>query len=241
MRWMIAGVLVFITACDGGGASGTGASVQSSGQRLAASLTIIVEGWKQSLDSVESWAQAAGARSIQRELQEERYAFFKYLVPRSAYERLIRQLRGLGEVLSEHTSLSDISQGQSELEGKLALKDSLIVRLRGLLQQARTVSEIVEVEKALQQALSEREELLLEKQRADSLTKVVELELTLRNAEYVEYSEGGSYWAQLVRSFREGWNGLVYLTFIAAYLWWLWVLILLLVIVVRRYRKRLLS
>lgn len=235
---MIAGVVVFIIACGGGGVSGTGTSVQSPTQRLTASLAIIVEDWKQSLDSVESWAQAIGAKLVQREKQEERYIFFKYLVPRIAYDGFIAHLRELGEVLEERISLTDISQGQSEIERKLALKDSVIARFQGLLRQARTISEIVEVEKALQQALTERQELLLEKQRADSLTKVVELELTLRNADYVEYSEGGSYWAQLMRSFREGWDGFIYLTFVAAYLWWLWVLVLLLVVVVRLYRRR---
>ncbi|MCS6789598.1 MAG: DUF4349 domain-containing protein [Bacteroidia bacterium] len=241
MRWSIGAIVAFVTACGGGGVSGTTASPSSPTQRLNASFTLIVDDWERSLDSVESWARAIGAGLLQREKQEAEYAFFKFLVPRAAYEGFIVRLRGLGEVLDERTSLTDISQGQSEIERKLALKDSVIIRFQVLLRQARTVSEIVEVEKALQQALSERQELLVEKQRSDSLSKVVELELTLRNAEYVEYREGGSYLAQLTRSFKEGWNGFIYFTFLVAYLWWLWLLIFLLIVGMRFYRRRLRS
>jgi hypothetical protein len=159
-------------------------------------------------------------------------------IPTPKAEDFFQKVRQLGEVLNERTSLTDISRQYVDIESRLKAKEEAVERLKGLFRAARTPSEILEVEKALQQALTERDELRSQYENARLLSESVQVDLTLRNRQYVEYSEGGSYWEQLFRSMREGWKGFVYFTFFVAYLWWLWLLIALGIVLLVRLGRR---
>jgi len=144
----------------------------------------------------------------------------------------------MGTLLSEHTSLEDITQAKMDIKARLRMKEEAVERLHALMRQARTPSEILETEKALQKALTERDDLRSQYENQRLLAEYVRVELTLCNRRYVEYSQGGSYWLQLWRSVEAGWEGLVYFTFVMAYLWWLWILIAGLIFLLRYRRRR---
>lgn len=236
MRKLLPLLLVLI-GCGGGGGSSY-APTSESVQTLSARLEIAPYRWQSAPDSVERWLKAAGGRLLSRQKEEDRTYMYSMRIPTPGMEPFLDKVRSLGVVLSEQTSLEDITKATMDIEARLRTKEEAVARLQSLLRQARTPSEILETEKALQTALTERDELRSQYENNRLLAEYVRLDLTLRNRRYVEYSQGGSYWLQLWRSVEAGWDGFVYFTFAIAYLWWLWLLVLALILLLRYRQSR---
>lgn len=229
-------LLLLLIGCGGERSGETYLSSSESVQSLAAHLEIAPFRWKGASDSVESWIKVVGGRLLSRQKEEDRTYRYSIRIPTQRLEPFLDKIRGIGIVLSEQTSMEDITKATMDIEARLRTKEEAVERLRNLLRQARTPSEILEAEKALQTALAERDELYSQYENKRLLAEYVRLELTLRNRRYVEYSQGGSYWLQLWRSVEAGWDGFVYFTFAVAYLWWLWLLLVSLFLLLR-YRQ----
>lgn len=228
-----------LSGCGGGGGDSFRSGPESGDkQTLSAYLEVVPRRWEEAAKSVEAWTTEAGGRLLRREKDTDRSVSYSLRIPTPKAEDFFQKVRQLGEVLNERTSLTDISRQYVDIESRLKAKEEAVERLKGLFRAARTPSEILEVEKALQQALTERDELRSQYENARLLSESVQVDLTLRNRQYVEYSEGGSYWEQLFRSMREGWKGFVYFTFFVAYLWWLWLLIALGIVLLVRLGRR---
>lgn len=214
--------------CGGGGGGSSSDSYTSSPeakQSVSASLTLIPHRWEGAADSIETWTARNGGQILRREKYENRSYSYTLRMPTARAQAFFAQVRTLGEVLNEYTTLSDITHAYSDIEARLKAKEEAVERLRALLREARTPTEILETEKALQTALEERDNLRSAWENNRLLSETVQVDLTLRNRRFVSYEEGGSYWAQLWQSIAAGWDGLVYFTFALAYLWWLWLLI----------------
>ncbi|MCX7605654.1 MAG: DUF4349 domain-containing protein [Bacteroidia bacterium] len=234
--------LVLLTACDGGGGSSSAYSprTESNGSKqvLSAYLEIVPHRWEGTADSVEKWTFKRRGQLLRKEKTEERLLTYSIRIPTAHAGEFIQEVRTLGEIINEHTSLTDITREYADIEARLKAKEEAVARLKELLRQARTASEILEAEKALQQALSERDELRSQYETGKALSESIQIDLTLRNRLYVEYSQGGSYWNQLLRSIKSGWEGFVYFTFAIAYLWWLWLITGLLILTLRWIARR---
>lgn len=217
---------IVLWGCGGGGSSpDTYTSSPEAKQSVSASLTLIPHRWEGAADSIEIWTQRRGGRILQREKYENRSYTYSLRIPTAQAQAFFAQVRTLGEALNEYTTLSDITRAYSDIEARLKAKEEAVERLRDLLRQARTPSEILEAEKALQTALEERDNLRSTWENNRLLSETVQVDITLRNRRFVSYQEGGSYWTQLWQSIEAGWDGFVYFTFALAYLWWLWLLI----------------
>lgn len=189
---------------------------------LEASLEVAPEkNWKSARDSVLRWLDAAGGNLLEQEVQKSSI-YLRVRVPVKEADAFFARVRGLGLVVSEYTSLADITRQYADLEARLASKEAAVSRLQGMLAQARTPSEVLETEKALQQALEARDSLRTQLENARLLSQTVTASITLRDPSTLDYNEGGSYWVQLLSSLEAGWKGFVYFTFVVAYLWWVW-------------------
>ncbi|GIV23692.1 MAG: DUF4349 domain-containing protein [Bacteroidia bacterium] len=222
---LLAGIVFW--GCGGGERSSpdTYTSSPEAKQSVSASLTLIPHRWEGASDSIETWTARSGGKILQREKYENRFYSYTLRIPTTKALDFFTQVRTLGEVLNEHTSLSDITRAYNDIEARLKAKEEAVERLRALLREAHTPSEILEAEKALQIALTERDSLRSSWENNRLLSETVQVDITLRNRRFVSYQEGGSYWAQFWQSIEAGWDGFVYFTFALAYLWWLWLLI----------------
>lgn len=236
--WSVVPILLILSGCGGGGSSGSYTPPSEATQTLSMRMEVAPYRWQSAPDSVEAWLTAVGGRLLSRHKEEDRYYLYALRVPTPKVEAFLAKVRGMGTLLSEHTSLEDITQAKMDIEARLRMKEEAVERLQALMRQARTPSEILETEKALQTALTERDDLRSQYENQRLLAEYVRVELTLRNRRYVEYSQGGSYWLQLWRSIEAGWEGFVYFTFVMAYLWWLWILIAGLIFLLRYRRRR---
>lgn len=221
-------VLLWLWGCGGGSSEPSlfGSMEAREGKKaLEAWLEVAPKkNWKSAKDSVLRWLEAAKGTLLELEVQEHRIQV-QARVPVSQAEVFFTRVRNLGLVLSEYTALTDITRQYTDIEARLASKDTAVSRLKALLAQARTPSEVLEAEKALQQALEARDELRTQFENARLLSQTVIARVSLRDPTTVEYNEGGSYTHQLLKSIEAGWTGFVYFTFAVAYLWWLWLLV----------------
>lgn len=230
--------LVFVMMGCGGGGGGSYTPPSEATQSFSMRIEIAPFYWRSAPDSVERWLMAVGGRLLSRQKEENRAYFYSMRLPKASAKPFVDKIKSLGILLSEQTTMEDITKATMDIEARLRAKEEAVERLRNLLRQARTPSEILETEKALQTALAERDELHSQYEGQRISAEYVRLELTLRNRRYLEYSQGGSYWLQLWRSVEAGWNGFVYLTFALAYLWWLWLIVGGVILLLRRRRPR---
>lgn len=234
MRYLpwIAGIV--LCSCGGGGSSSPTYSDRSEKEYLRMEMTLIAHRWRAAADSIERWIPGVGARLLRREKDAERWYFYSIALPTPQAKPFLERVRALGEVLSERTSLENLTQAYTDLESRLKSKEEAIARIRDLMQKSTSPSDILSAERAMQELLRERDELRSQFEAMQRQVQTVQFDLTLRNPRYVEYSEGGNYWSQLLRSLKAGWEGFVYFTFAVAYLWWLWILLGVLIWWVRR-------
>ncbi len=242
--WAYLLALFWFWGCGGGSSKSSESSVYSIAEQgegkktLEAWVEVAPEkNWRSAKDSVLQWLEAAGGTLLELEVEEHRIQV-RARVPVSQAEVFFTRVRNLGLVLSEYTALADITRQYTDIEARLASKDTAVSRLKALLARARTPSEVLETEKALQEALQARDELRTQYENARLLSQTVIARVSLRNPAKVEYSEGGSYIDELLRSIEAGWTGFVYFTFAVAYLWWVWLLIVGLILWIRWNKRR---
>lgn len=236
LLWIVSALV--LSSCGGGGSSSPTYGDRSEKEQLRMEMTLVARRWQAAADSVERWTAAVGGSLLRREKDAQRWYFYSIIVPTAQAKSFLERLRTLGEVLSERTSLENLTQAYTDLEARLKSKEEAIARIRELMQKSTNPSDILSAERAMQQLLSERDELRSRFEAMQRQVQTVQLDLTLRNPRYVEYSEGGDYFSQLGRSLRAGWEGFVYFTFAVAYLWWLWLLLAVVIWWLRRQSRR---
>lgn len=234
--WIVAGFYLF--GCGRGDSRSATYGDRSEKEQLRMEMTLVARRWQAAADSVERWTAAVGGSLLRREKDAQHWYFYSIVVPTAQAKPFLERLRTLGEVLSERTSLENLTQAYTDLEARLKSKEEAIARIRELMQKSTKPSDILSAERAMQELLSERDELRSRFEAMQRQVQTVQLDLTLRNPRYVEYSEGGDYFSQLERSLRAGWEGFVYFTFAIAYLWWLWLLLAVVIWWLRRQSRR---
>jgi hypothetical protein len=232
--------LLMVAAC--GGSSNGQLSLElgyrESNQLRELSLGIVPEKWEGSADSIEAWVRQYGGRVLSRERQEDRRITLMLRLPVAQAESLVIKVKSLGYVFAEEVKRTDVGQSFSSIESQIRLKEEAIARYRELFKNARTSSEILEIEKALSATLQERDSLvsLLEGLRAKIGTVLILVQLV--NARYAGMGAGGSFWSQFGRALVEGWDLFQQFLIGLAYLWWLWVGTALFIYLLIRYSRR---
>lgn len=156
-------------------------------------------------------------------------------IPAERFDSLLAYTESISRrVENKSVSVEDVSAEFVDLEARRKTKSELEIRYREILKTARTVSEILEVERELNNVRSEIEAM---EGRLKYLGDQVAMStLTLTLSEKITPRTG--FWMRIGEAFTSGWNGflsfltaLVFLwpfAFVIAGLWWF----------IRRWRAR---
>ncbi|MCE2469587.1 MAG: DUF4349 domain-containing protein [Dehalococcoidia bacterium] len=157
------------TALDASGPAGAPGAAQSAFARSAQSLrevsrVIIREGWMD-VEVEDVLAALAEARAIAERMggrvdgsslsggggyeDSYTYATLRLRVPSAAFDRTIEELRELGEVLSEQSQSTDVTEEYVDLEARLRNLRAVEERLLGFLERAEKVEELLSVQREL--------------------------------------------------------------------------------------------
>ncbi len=80
-------------------------------------------------------------------------------VPAASFEAVVNDLGGLGRVVSESVSVTDVSREYFDLETRLAVREETVQRLRDLGERGGDLQELLAIERELGRAVEELESL----------------------------------------------------------------------------------
>jgi hypothetical protein len=119
-------------------------------------------------------------------VQDYPHAAYSFAVPVERFEEVLEQVRRLGKVLDEKTSGQDVTDQYVDLEARIRNQEATAERIRGFLDQTRTVDEALRVNQQLAQVEEQLEQLKGQRdalgQRAAFSTLNVEFSPAIPNA-----------------------------------------------------------
>ena len=119
-------------------------------------------------------------------VQDYPHAAYDFAVPVERFEEVLEQVRHLGKVLDEQTSGQDVTDQYVDLEARIRNQEATAERIRGFLDQTRTVDEALKVNQQLAQVEEQLEQLKGQRnalgQRAAFSTLNVEFSPAIPNA-----------------------------------------------------------
>ncbi|MEZ4778077.1 MAG: DUF4349 domain-containing protein [Flavobacteriaceae bacterium] len=159
-------------------------------------------------------------------------------VPTEKFQPFIDSLsKGVPYFDQKDISRQDVSEEFVDLEARLKAKRELENRYLELLKQAKSVKEMLEIERELSVI---REEIEAKQGRLNYLQNKVSLS-TVNIEFYKQTAETGvtlSYGQKIVNALKGGWDGVSVFFLGLLYLWPLFVFVLIGILVLRRYLRR---
>jgi len=156
-------------------------------------------------------------------------------VPADHFDELLRRIsENAQNIERKQISVDDVTEEYVDLEARIQSKEALFARYEQLLQQANTVSEMLQIEKEMG-AL--REELESIEGRLRYLKDQVAFS-TLRVEYYERQSSSVGFASKFVQALGKGWNNFLLGLVGLAQLWPLLILLVAGVLLYRRRRKR---
>ena len=129
--------------------------------------------------------------------QDYPHATYNFAVPVERFEEALEQVRHLGKVLDETSSGQDVTDQYVDLEARIRNQEATAERIRGFLDETRTVDEALRVNQQLAQVEEQLEQLKGQRnalgQRAAFSTISVEFSPVIPNAG----PKLGSVWSPL--------------------------------------------
>lgn len=158
-------------------------------------------------------------------------------IPQDDFEPFLAELTSgeLAELLSTSRGVQDVTMSVRDLDIRVASINGRVERLNDLLDEAKNIADIIEIQNSLDAALIERDQLLAEQKNLNDQVSRSTITVTLR--EVLELEDGvsqRSFWDELVRALAQtGYRaidvlqqGILSLVFLLPYLLFLVILFL---------------
>lgn len=162
-------------------------------------------------------------------------------IPSDSFEKFIASLEsGEGEVTDKYISGRDVTTEFIDLETRLATKRSYLESYRGLLKQAKSVKEILEIQEQIRTLVEEIESTEGRLKYLSDQVSYSTLNLTLIKVTGYRYRPEvkGPFGERLRRSLSGGWNGFVTFTLVLIRLWPMWIILGIIIPLWINFRKR---
>ncbi|WP_405011224.1 DUF4349 domain-containing protein [Kitasatospora sp. NBC_01539] len=130
-------------------------------------------------------------------------------VPSARFQQAIEQLAGLGTVLSRSSQADDMTQQVVDTESRLKTQQASVDRVRALLADAKTLSEVVSLESELTRREADLESLKRQQQELAAQTSLSTITVELRRPSVTaveEEEKPDGLWTTVADAFRDGWR-----------------------------------
>ncbi|MEX2237951.1 MAG: DUF4349 domain-containing protein [Dehalococcoidia bacterium] len=171
-------------ATDGGGEGNNALGVGALDRKIIQTATIEVEVGDvlRSFSTISRLATQAGgfvAGSNVYSEDEQRFATITIRVPADRYTETLEEVRGLGEVVSEGSNASDVTEEYTDLQSRLRNLEAVEGQYAQLLGQATTINDILTVQDRLNQVRLEIEQIQGRLNVLDDLGELATIEVFL--------------------------------------------------------------
>jgi len=206
------------------------------------SLDIEVEDYKKSRGAVDEAVRAQGGYIQHEDENGDHYAIRNNIsirVPTNNFDKLMNGLSGIAkEVRGRTVNMADVSEEYYDLEARKKAQQAAAQRYIDLLKQAKTVSEVMEIQAKIdeiQESIEAKEGRI--RYLADQVSySTITLNMT-KNYEYTP-TDSPNFLSRLGSAFGNGWQGVLHFLVGIVQLWPLWLVVLAIVWGLRRLIKR---
>ncbi|MEV8096248.1 DUF4349 domain-containing protein [Kitasatospora sp. NPDC085879] len=133
-------------------------------------------------------------------------------VPSARYQQAMERLAGLGTVLTRSSDADDLTEQVVDTESRLKTQQASVDRVRALLADAKSLSEVVSLESELTRREADLESLKQRLQELGSQTSLSTITVELRrptDAPPVAEKHERGLWAAVGHAFAGGWHVLL--------------------------------
>lgn len=134
-------------------------------------------------------------------------------VPAAEYDAATTQVRALGDVVGLDVSADDVTTQVTDLAARIRAQRESVIRVRQLMKQASSLSEVVQIEQELASRQAELESLVAQqRQLAQSVQLATITAVLVPEAEAAQFVSPDSHWWDTAwQAFVASWQGLVVL------------------------------
>ncbi|PIF05441.1 MAG: hypothetical protein CSA36_06815 [Draconibacterium sp.] len=165
----------------------------------------------------------------------------KVRIPAQAFDQFVNDTEnGKVEVLYKELSSRDVTEEYIDLETRLKNKRAYLNRFKELLKQARTISEILEIEEKIRGLEEEIESTTGRLRYLSNQVDYSSLDISLSKLKDFKYKPDirDKFSEQLKKSLSKGWYGFIDIMLFLIRLWPLWIVSLLLIYLIKTIKKR---
>ncbi|MGH3449577.1 MAG: DUF4349 domain-containing protein, partial [Haloechinothrix sp.] len=123
-------------------------------------------------------------------------------VPSEKLDAVLGELAELGEVTSRELHVDDVTERIVDVDSRVASQRASVARVRTLLSEAESISEIVAVEGELTARESELESLLARRQALEGMVAMSTVQLSVAKADPAADDDRGGF----IGGVRDGWS-----------------------------------
>lgn len=161
-------------------------------------------------------------------------------IPNTAFDSLVNTISNLGDVKNKSISVEDVTATFYDQEQRIKTKKELEKRYLDILSKARTVTEILEVEKQLNEVRSDIESMEGSFKYLSDRIQYSTIELTLYQLVDVKYNPDPrpGFFSRIFPAIAEGWFNLTDFIIGIIYLWPFLLIIVAVIYFFRKWRNR---
>ncbi|MET8701879.1 DUF4349 domain-containing protein [Kitasatospora sp. NPDC004723] len=133
-------------------------------------------------------------------------------VPSAAFQQTLDQLAALGEVVSRRSQAEDLTQQVADVNSRMQSQQASVDRVRALMAQAKSLSEIVSLESELSRREADLESLQKQVKELSARTSLSTVTLDVRpkpstaQPEAPAPEEDDGFWAEVGSALGGGWH-----------------------------------
>ncbi|MGV1005708.1 MAG: DUF4349 domain-containing protein [Candidatus Nanopelagicales bacterium] len=133
-------------------------------------------------------------------------------VPAKAYEQAVAAARGLGVAVREQQSSADVTTQVTDVNARVAALESSLARLSALMDQAKSVSDVIKVESAVSDRQAELDSLKAQQRDLADRTQMSRIDLTLMSPAdaraVIDPTPQRTWWESLLAGLAQLWTWL---------------------------------
>ncbi|MFJ1754429.1 DUF4349 domain-containing protein [Kitasatospora sp. NPDC088134] len=133
-------------------------------------------------------------------------------VPSGSYQKTLDALGGLGARIALSSKADDLTQQMADVDSRVKSMKASVDRVRALMADAKTLSEVVSLESELTRRESDLESLQRQQQELSAKTSLSTITLELTTVvppEPVAQQHGTGFWGSVGKALDGGWHALL--------------------------------